>query len=1290
MTRRLLPYEHQLIKELGVSEDDYIDFLSVQKDYRLSEEDQLKELRAEPVSIILAVVGIVFQIVGALMAPKPSDQKNQRRTRDQRFSPRFGFNSSQDLAQYGDPVNLVYCNTNHNPRGAVRTSTSLVWSSVESYGSSQFMQLLLVLGASNIRRIDFQRVAFGQLPLAEFSAAKTWLYYQQNGRVRFNQKVIGDNRDPSRDGAAGTDDVCKIIDGGRRREGYSQAFSPSSMNSLGVYSPIPINVEVMERRQSGRPDWANLGIGIRGDSWQTGGNDKWRPGDRITINFARAGRRQEKVGPEAAKEIRTQLVSSLERGSIYMLGTARFKLLATSDNIDLDSGAVSATFECIEGGRRPFTAYGRTQAKNYNDSDRERLEEAEKILKASQEERTGRGSSRLESGSAYQNNLKRVDDRRDAEGENLQTGDVVINFAGTRYSFTGSEQIRWKNELDKNDSFSVPRGGSIRYTKKLLEQFLSNKPKLSTRALRDELEDDLEKARQLRDNIMGGDFDRQLRKEAKNNRAFQQIKREIERLKQDLENRIGRVYDLKKRSNNQGLLRNTTELSSSNRKIAELEKQIEQRRDERDDILSDDVGKKRKAFVRFIRDTSGPFRGLDGNRYAGGIRAIKRRLNTISGEKTSDQVGVNAVRSYFRTLIAEKEEALKFVKYVNKNWEDLQQSGDDHFFTKCLVKADSAAYQTVGTCSYVKFSLKCRLYRRIQGRQKKYGDKDAPDGYKLSDNGVKGRMAFFKVLYRNVSSSTFNAVPVIFTVRRSADLDNFIALNFQAGKADKWEFRLEPIGDIGAEIRDNGQRTFGFIENEGKRRRYQHSGNEFWWVGDLVSVDGNLKPALQERGPWYTNEWDLFSNRSDTQTQFSFDNGPEFTVTAVTEQQLGSLSDKYSGMSMMAFGVFSGRGVQDLRSITAYVLEGKNSWVVNDTTGAYSLSSGSTSYAPDIFADTVLDKSNGIGKYAKPSGIDWSSLALAKRFCKNNGLGCQLFMDGVIADPSSWRQFWVDAAPFSLLEFARIGGKEALIPAVPTASNGRATRSIPITALFNQGNILEGSYREEFLDYGTNVQDLIATVIYRETERQDVFPRNASVQVRLNGTSEDTAIRQTFDASQFVTQREQAILYGKLLCNQRRFIRRGVEFKTFPTDSVISPGAYVYVDIGLNSWDRITSGVVMAGGALNVPLSTPIANGSYNVLLYRPGGSVQTLSGVAVSGGVAAALANRVGHLFVLGSTQDRKRVFRVSEVQMDEEGEVTVKALEYPCDQSGNEQLSLVAQFSNARTGSHPGFAVR
>jgi hypothetical protein len=53
--------------------------------------------------------------------------------------------------------------------------------------------------------------------------------------------------------------------------------------------------------------------------------------------------------------------------------------------------------------------------------------------------------------------------------------------------------------------------------------------------------------------------------------------------------------------------------------------------------------------------------------------------------------------------------------------------------------------------------------------------------------------------------------------------------------------------------------------------------------------------------------------------------------------------------------------------------------------------------------------------------------------------------------------------------------------------------------------------------------------------------------------------------------------------------------------------------------------------------------------------------------------------MFVLGAQSNRKRVFRVTEVQMDEEGEVTVKAMEYPCVESGGKLLSRVADFSNS-----------
>jgi hypothetical protein len=1031
---------------------------------------------------------------------------------------------------------------------------------------------------------------------------------------------------------------------------------------------------------------------------------------RLRLFLLRQQRVKDKVVQEAAKDMRYQLAESLDRASTYMLGTAKFRLVSVNggDEVNLDDNDVRAKFECIEAGRRPVTEYTRTRTKIWDEDDREKLQDAKDILNdpLTDAEKTAIERLKQSSPNTY-NRLSPtifVDDYRFtvAAGRTASspfnrdnTSGQVDQISGAKfnvnikafgfpqnYNFTDDRVVKWTNELDKKQTLTIPSGGSIAVSKKILRSFLANKPKLDVKKLKDEIEDDLEKILELKDDVDAGVYDRQFRNNA---RSFvRQIRRQIDDLNDRIDGRVQSSTDLDRNSttiSGQKVLTNRTRLRGNNQRIGRLQSQIDDLRETRDDVLSDDISKQRSAYVRFLRNANFAFRGFDGNRYgSGGIRAMKRRLTQLKGQTTTDQVGVKEVRDKLNELIKEKEDAKNDLKLLLKDWEDFIADADDDFFTKCLVKVESAAYQTVTACNFVKFAIRCKLFRRISGRAKDYGENEAPDGYRLSDNGIHGRMAFFKVSYKETGASTYQGFPVVFAVRRGTDQDNFIGLAFKGPSRKKWEFKFDPIGDISAETR-SGETHIAFIENEGRVRTFEDGkGATFGWTGALKAIPGaGIHGVLKERGPLYTNEWDLFSNRSDTQVQFSFDGGPEFRITSVTEQQAESIAGKYANLSMMALGVFSGRGVQDLRSITAYVTQGKSSWIVNETTGARTYSADSTSFAPDIFADTILDTENGIGKFAKSEGIDWNGVAAAKRFCKNNGLGCQLFMDGVIAEQTPWRQFWAETAPFSLLEFARVGGRETLIPAVPVNAAGQANREVLVNALFTAGNVLEGSYKEEFIDYGSAVQDLIATVIYRETESQDVFPRNSSVTVSLKGVNPSIAVSQSFDISQFVTQRAQAILFAKLLCNQRRHIRRGIEFKTFPTDTPISPGAYIYVDIGLNTWERVSSGLIMQGGELNAPLLQGIPNGSYSVLAYKGNTSPVSLAGIAVSNGVAAALAPYAGYMFVLGATTNRKRVFRVTEVQMDEEGEVTIKAMEHPCEDSGGKLLSRIANFSDS-----------
>jgi hypothetical protein len=834
MTRKLLPYEYDLIQQLGVTEDEYLDFIEVQFNYELSAAERIAKPQCEPVStaflmtslglatfaetlIVAAVLiapGILFQVAAMLLMPKPSlpSSGGGNRAREQRFSPRFGFNSSQELGQYGDPINLVYCNTSHNREGGVRIGTSLVWSSVESYGSTQFMQLLLVLGAAKIKTLDFERTAFGQLPLGQFSESNTWLYYEDNGPVNFNNKLLGDGKDPTRDGAPGSEDVCRVMFAKSRRDGYSQAFSPSSLTSIGVYDPIPLNIEIQERRNSGRPQWGNLQITIAGGNYGTGGNVSYAVGNEITVVFAKAAKRQQIVVKEAAKDMRYQLAESLDRASTYMLGTAKFRLVSVNggDENNLDDKDVRAKFECIEAGRRPVTEYDITRTKIWDEDDRERLQDAKDILNDPLTDAQETAIDRLKQSSLNTYNRLSstvfVDDYRFtvAAGRTVSspfnrdnTSGQVDQISGAKfnvnikafgfpqnYNFTDDRVAKWTNELDKNQTLTIPSGGSIAVSKKILRSFLANKPKLDVAALRDEIEDDLEKARALRDRINAGDFDGFLRKAARALAKFEtEYQSPIRGKRQDLEDKIKDVVGIDKKDvkiSGEDVLKKSTDLTKDGKKIAELQKSLDTLKDGKEDFLTANVGERRSIAIRVIRDSTGAFTGIDGNRYgSGGIKAMKRRLARLKGQTTTDQIGVKEVRDKLNELIKEKEDALNDLRLLLKNWEDFIVNADDDFFTKCLVKIESAAYQTVTACNFVKFAIRCKLFRRISGRAKDYGDSEAPDGYRLSDNGIHGRMAFFKVSYKQTGASTYQGFPVVFAVRRGTDQDNFIGLAFK-------------------------------------------------------------------------------------------------------------------------------------------------------------------------------------------------------------------------------------------------------------------------------------------------------------------------------------------------------------------------------------------------------------------------------------------------------------------------------------------------------------------------------
>lgn len=1105
--RKLLPYEHRLIEELSITKEQYLDFVLQQQEYIDIKEGTILDARNDLglTALILTIVGILFQVGAALLAPKPqvpsiTPQGQRQQTRDDIFAPRFGFNTVQNLGKYGDPINLIYTNTTTNPNGGVRVATSLLWSSVKSFGSSQYVQMLLLLGAGGVGAIDATRTAFGQTPIRNLIAQNYWLYFRPNntGIIRGSDLVYGGNgeEDPAAAGVR-SNNLYRIdpLSSTVRGDGFSHALSPATSNQFGLYSPVPINADVIIRNEAGAEE--STFSGIEADVLRPSGAAAWGAsapsssllaipvGSQLRMRLSATNQAFGSTIQEEAADQRRALSSAFDNAAIFKLGSAQFSVISANRG-STDDGTMEISLRCVAEGVAPSVAYSIAQAK--------------------------------------QNAVQLADN----DPTYLSLRNTVNNL------------------LNEDQRDTGPFGGI---------------------------------------------------------------------------NKISTAQEL---------------LNAGN---------------------------------IFIQQQ---FQSVSSGRFTTGTRLVFKRNLTES----------------------EKQVLRDYITYEN----DIAQGSksDDVFFTKALVKIERASYETISPCHIVDLALKSRSFRRISGRQEVYGSNRAP-GYPISDNGIKLRSAMFLLKYKRSSDANFSYVKGIFVVRRAADNDNFVYLRFNSGTtgitfADNWQFEVEPVHDTIAEFKtrsltEGSASRFFYLENTGASATITlESGRTISFAGTIVN-SSNLLPPLNN-SPGSTNEWDLFSNTADTQYQFSFDNGPEFTIGAVTEQIVESFNNfpgLYQDISLVGFNLYSGKNVQDLRSLTMFVTQGRQSRLLRTSGTINGVAWGQPSFeylspsangfantAPDIFVDTILDYNDGIGKYAGDLfSIDLEQLARSKKFCEAN----QLFMDGIIAEPSSWREFWSIHATFSLLELAKRDGRETLLPAVPyDANTGAISRQVPISALFNQGNILEDSYKEEFLDYGSGTEDVVVTIIFRQNERDGVFPKNNSVEVHLTDTNADVAIRETIDLSTFVSRREQAILVGKLLCQTKRHSRRAIEFKTFPTDSFVAPGSYIYVELAQNQWNGIQTGSIGPGGALNLPLAGTVANGSYQFLLYNPNATVSgtaSFAGVNVASNTASTLASYEGYVFVLGTAIKNKRVFKVTEVSMDEEGEVTVRAVEHGVDSNG---LSLIS----------------
>lgn len=267
----LLPYEKQLIELIGCSEDEYRKFAQEaiwRGRLRPAEYDHIPDVRADVVSVVVSlVIGIALSAASYLLAPKPKasnfgsrniDPQIQAQTLDSisgaaRFSPTTGFDSRAELANYGDPIPIIFGRYT-GTSGGVLVSPKLVWSRMFSYGTQQGIKMLFVVGEQGysfggiydgILPPSLEGIFIGNGVLDAIYESTFAFYWKRNTTASGFSRIKGANLLYGTRGTAAAgdpelqDDVFSCPTRASDVDtGFSSVHSLSNSSQFGCYAPI--------------------------------------------------------------------------------------------------------------------------------------------------------------------------------------------------------------------------------------------------------------------------------------------------------------------------------------------------------------------------------------------------------------------------------------------------------------------------------------------------------------------------------------------------------------------------------------------------------------------------------------------------------------------------------------------------------------------------------------------------------------------------------------------------------------------------------------------------------------------------------------------------------------------------------------------------------------------------------------------------------------------------------------------------------------------------------------------
>jgi hypothetical protein len=1255
VTQALLPFEKRLIAELGCSEKEYREFIQqVQCKYkeRSKEYAHIPNIQNEITTTTLIYIGVsaLFSAAAYLLTPKPKMPDSKDRGRRQLggvsgkdlYNPSFGFDSAQELTQYGRIVPIAFTRREESPgTGGLLISPQLVWSRMRSFGAYQIAEMVMIAGQGEMDRPELPGIFLGNNALDGIYDEYFDFYFtngsQAKSRLHRFQRRFGNLRIDN--DLAGSDEVFYApAIAASKQPAFCGAFSPSSQTRFGVYSGIPNGTPY-------RPDWEILpvfteGVGSKAERFAKHKHKRYVDEYLMDEHTYGGGSKDEEKNADRAGMPGTGVNFARRVGIVRHISAAT----GTSTTAGRDVADTSKE--------------GHQRVENFKKEVDCSVDD--EIIVRLGRKRQSATPFRFRGGDP----LDLTDIRSTIQSENVRydqlfTLGATFMIGRTTWEVIDRPAFRYDPETNFEDGFKIRL--------KCIETWSTTRRQIGL------VNADMFEAE---DHVLFASSDEEVHE------AFYPLLRyelgTVQNTRACDVTEIGIKSQVWAKFNgitNFNTLITPDQLETANK-----------------DNLQYTAGKitayaKRASFFQIdVRPSN-----YDENATVNKGWAFMDAFGVVGNSPTDVYSSIQIQhpnRDQFEFRMRPFNSAV-YVEGTNGEQEVFMlDSGTENTATE----SRETVYGTFKWTARGVYQKPIDLYTHSEMAAPNDPDaKFAETVHYRNSTPTKDTSRLEVELISITALGTFGSYeqgePIRFIT-----LSNMFSqdTNNDPYVQDMAEGTTRVIENFNYTA-DSGKEVYLRVYLEVIKREMGHTKRDKWWdvkryelvnftaprsegeefVKNRLSGEGvRFGFRFRFKHPTTSVSADKFSNRLFQQfsgvaevSQYgdlitrSCDNGPEHEVIYVNESLTEDQVPPYSDCAVAGLKLKSSDNFQQLDQLRLYMQNGIEVERLIDGDTA------SSNLLTDLLWFLSTNKTTGAGNLLNESLIDKALLTKTGRYLRAN----KLFWDDVITEPINLRTWLSTQAPSVLCFVTLKNGKLALEPALPFFDSTHKIddqNPVKISAMFTEGNIIEDSLEINWLELEERKM-FQAAVIYRKSQVNE-FPEEHTLVARYNSDATDLPLEE-FDLPH-ITSDEHARMVARYFLALRKYQTHTITFKTLPWGLNLEAGKFIRVASEMSPYRPDNNGIIRADG--EVVSVTALDDGDYNVYYWERQNTEVQEAVLTIENGRATDLFNSVFSL--KESAASSEEVYQIEALDIDEDGIVTIKASNYAIDDEGRSKLAI------------------